>query len=130
MPGLKTRSPFGVWVLSIITAGIYYLFWAASMCGEVKTVNPQGEENRTGSNVVLSILFGAFTLYIWPAINWFKFCNSVKAEQRAAGLAPTFNTGLATLLVFLLNTHICYVQSQQNLVVAAAAQRHQAVPTA
>ncbi|WP_169731979.1 DUF4234 domain-containing protein [Glycomyces arizonensis] len=114
-------------MLSIVTLGIYYLVWTTKMCGEVRTVSPNFPDNRSGGNVVLSIIFGGFTLLIWPAINWFKFCASVKAEQQAAGLQPTFNTGLATFLVFVFDTHICYVQSQQNLVVQAAKQR-QGVP--
>ena len=123
MPELKTRGPFAVWILSIVTLGIYYLVWVAKMCAQVEAVNPQNPKNISGSNAVLSLLFGSLTLLIWPIINWFKFCESVRQEQRAAGLTPTFSAGLATLFVFLASTHVCYVQSQQNLVVAAVKSR-------
>ncbi|WP_051326039.1 DUF4234 domain-containing protein [Glycomyces tenuis] len=123
MPDIKTRSPFGVWGLSLITFGIYYYVWAFKTCGEVQAVNPNHPDNRSGGNVVLSMLFGGLTLLIWPAINWFKFCGSVKAEQQAVGLQPTFNTGLATFLIFVASTHTCYVQSQRNLVVQTVKQR-------
>lgn len=123
MPELKIRNPFGVWALGIVTVGVYVFVWVAKTCGEVQAVNPNNPKNLSGANAVLSMLFGGFTLLIWPIINWFKFCDSVKAEQQAAGLHVTFNTGLATLLYFLAGTHVCYVQSQRNLVVQAVVQR-------
>jgi hypothetical protein len=129
MPAIKTRSPFGVWGLNLITFGIYGLVWVYKTCEEVKATNPQNPDNVAPGNALLSMIFGGVTLMIWPAINWFKFCGSVKAEQQAAGLAPTFNTGVATLLCFLASTHVCYVQSQRNLVVQAVQQR-QGMPVA
>ncbi|THV25930.1 hypothetical protein [Glycomyces paridis] len=73
------------------------------------------------------ILFGFITLYIVPIINWFKLCASIRAEQQAAGLTPTFSTGIATLLCFVAGTNLCYLQAQQNLVVNAV-QARQGVP--
>ncbi|THV33538.1 DUF4234 domain-containing protein [Glycomyces buryatensis] len=124
MPQAKTRSPFGVWILSIITCGIYGMVWMYKVTEEVRSINPQNPENRTGANVILSLFFGVFTLYIWPIINWFKFCGSVKAEQQAVGLQPMFSTGLATFLA-LIGFSSIYVQSQQNQVVIAIQQRMQ-----
>ncbi|RRR98578.1 DUF4234 domain-containing protein [Glycomyces terrestris] len=123
MPELKTRGPFAVWILNLPTLGIYYFVWFAKITAEVKAVNPNGEKNVNPANMVWSLLIGALTLFIWPIVNWFKFCASIRAEQEAAGLTPTFSTGLATLFVFLASTHVCYVQSQQNLVVAAVKAR-------
>ncbi|GAA2309931.1 hypothetical protein GCM10009853_079250 [Glycomyces scopariae] len=126
MPELKTRGPFAVWILSIVTFGIYYLVWFAKTTAEVKAVNPNGEKNVNSAPMVWSLLIGALTLFIWPIVNWFKFCASIRQEQEAAGLTPTFSTGLATLFVFLASTHVCYVQSQQNLVVAAVSAKRAA----
>ncbi|MQM24283.1 DUF4234 domain-containing protein [Glycomyces albidus] len=123
MPELKTRGPFAVWILNLPTIGIYSLVWFAKITAEVKAVNPNGEKNVAPAAMVWSILIGALTLFIWPIVNWFKFCASIRQEQEAAGLTPTFSTGLATLFVFLASTHVCYVQSQQNLVVAAVKAR-------
>jgi hypothetical protein len=123
MPELKTRSPFGVWILNLPTFGIHYLVWFAKIAAEVKAVNPNNPKNVAPANMVWSLLIGVVTLFIWPIVNWFKFCASIREEQQAAGIAPTFSTGLATLFVFLASTHVCYVQSQQNLVVAAVKAR-------
>jgi hypothetical protein len=127
MQELKHRSPFGVWGLTVITFGIYGLFWYAKTAAQIQGVNPDNPKNVSGTSLVVWILFGFITLYIVPIINWFKLCASIKAEQQAAGLAPTFNTGLATLLCFVAGTNICYIQAQQNLVVTAV-QSRQAVP--
>lgn len=126
---VKPRGAFAVWILGVVTVGIYTLVWIAKMCAEVQNVNPQGQKNVSGANAILSMFFGAFTLMIWPIINWFKFCESVRHEQQAVGLAPTFNAGVATLLYFLAGTHVCYIQAQQNLVVQAVQQR-QGMPVA
>jgi hypothetical protein len=123
MPELKTRGPFAVWILNLPTLGIYSLVWFAKITAEVKAVNPNGEKNVAPASMVWSLLIGVLTLFIWPIVNWFKFCASIRDEQQAAGLTPTFSTGLATLFVFLASTHVCYVQSQQNLVVAAVKAR-------
>lgn len=127
MEELKIRSPFGVWGLTLISFGIYGLFWYAKTAAQIKAVNPNNPANVSGTSLVVWILFGFITLYIVPIINWFKLCASIKAEQQAAGLAPTFNTGVATLLCFLAGTNLCYIQAQQNLVVNAV-QARQAVP--
>ncbi|WP_100444475.1 DUF4234 domain-containing protein [Glycomyces xiaoerkulensis] len=127
MPELKTRNPFGVWVLNLVTIGIYGLVWAHKTCQQVQAVSPQNPKNVSPAGAVLSMIFGGFTLMIWPAINWFNFCASMRAQQQAAGLQPTFSTGVATLLVFVVSTHTVYVQGQQNLVVQAVQQRQGAV---
>lgn len=122
MPQLKTRSPFGVWALGLVTLGIYSLVWVAKMCGEVRTVNPNNPKNVDAANAILSMFFGAFTLYIWPILNWFKFCDSVRQEQQVVGLQPTFSTGLATFLA-LIGFQSIYVQAEQNKVVQAVQAR-------
>ncbi|QSB04394.1 DUF4234 domain-containing protein [Natronoglycomyces albus] len=133
---VKHRQPAVTWILGIVTLGIYNLIWMAKICDEVQNVNPQGRKNVGGANAVLSCLFGFITLMIWPIINWFKFCESMKQQQQAVGIAPSFSTGVATLLVFVFGTHVIYVQSQQNLVVttaeanAAAATHHPQQPLA
>ncbi|MCC3763137.1 DUF4234 domain-containing protein [Glycomyces sp. TRM65418] len=127
MEELKIRSPFGVWGLSLITFGIYGLVWYAKTAAQIKAVNPNNPQNVSGTSLVVWMLFGVITLYIMPIINWFKLCASIRAEQQAAGLAPTFSTGVATLLCFVVGTNVCYIQSQQNLVVAAVKAR-QPVP--
>jgi len=127
MQELKIRNPLGVWGFTLITLGIYGLFWYAKTAAQIKGVNPDNPKNVTGTSLVVWMLFGFITLYIVPIINWFKLCASIKAEQEAAGLTPTFNTGLATLLCFLAGTNLIYLQSQQNLVVAAV-QARQSVP--
>lgn len=120
---LKTRGPAAVWLLSLVTFGIYYLVWLYKTASDIQALSPQHPKNVSPANLVLSFMFGALTLYIWPIINWFKFTGSIRAEQEAVGLPATSSTGLATLLVFVVSTHTIYLQSQQNLVVEAVKAR-------
>lgn len=121
MNTLKKRNPFAVWILGIITIGIYQLVWMTKMCREVEDVVPAHPGNVSGASAVCSTLFGGFTLMIWPLVVFMKFGESVRNEQKAAGLQPTYSNGLAILFYFLAGTHVCYVQAQQNKVVTAKA---------
>lgn len=120
---LKIRNPFGVWILGVITLGIYELVWMAKLCREVAETNPGGSNNVSGTNAVLSTIFGGFTLQIWPLINLLRFGSSVNDEQASVGLTPGYSNGLAVLFYFLAGTHVCYIQSQQNKVVNAKTRR-------
>jgi len=119
MNELKTRNPFLVWLFGVITLYIYQLVWMAKLCRETEVVNPAHPGNVSAASAVCSTLFGGFTLMIWPLIVFLKFGESVRNEQRQAGLAPTYSNGLAVLFYFLAGTHVCYVQAQQNKVVNA-----------
>jgi hypothetical protein len=117
--GMKHRNPFLVWLFGIITLGIYNLVWMVKLCREVEDVNPAHPKNVSGASAVCSTLFGGITLLIWPLVVFLKFGESVRNEQQIAGLQPTYSNGLAVLFFFLAGTHVCYIQSQQNRVVAA-----------
>jgi Domain of unknown function (DUF4234) len=94
---MKRRNPAAVWIgLPLITFGIYGLVWFYKVHAELFAY-----DRRTGdaaTNALLSLIFGAITLGIWPLVMFIKLAGRIAQAQRAAGLQPSCSTGLAVLL--------------------------------
>ncbi|TDC74703.1 DUF4234 domain-containing protein [Actinomadura sp. 7K507] len=111
---MKRRNPIGAWLgLPIITFGIYGLVWFFKVHNELHAY-----DRRIGNsavNALLSMLFGAITLGIWPLIMWVKLAGRIAAAQRAAGLAPSCSAGVGFLLG-IIGFGVLYYQIQLNKV--------------
>ncbi|POM23068.1 hypothetical protein BTM25_52740 [Actinomadura rubteroloni] len=112
---MKRRNPVGAWLgLPIITFGIYGLVWFYKVHAELFNY-----DRRTGdaaTNALLSLIFGFVTLGIWPLIMYVKLGGRIAQAQRAAGLQPSCNGGLAFLLG-ILGFGVLYYQIELNKVV-------------
>lgn len=71
----KVRSPAAVIILSIITLGIYHLYWFYQVGREMK------EYNGSGLGPVANLLLGIFV----SIVLLFTLPNDVKATYEAAG---------------------------------------------
>ena len=89
----KFRSPIAVWLLGIITFGIYFLVWYYNINKETKDlgsdVNPGG--------AVCAVLFGGFII-VPPFISLYNTGTRIAQSQRAAGLPETCNPLVGLLL--------------------------------
>lgn len=75
-------------LLSIVTLGIYSIVWMYSWIERcnIYLQNNGVQPKLTGMNYVLSVIFGAVTLGIWPLINFYKIVetqNAVNATYNA-----------------------------------------------
>jgi len=85
MSEIKRRNPFVVILLSFITLGIYYLYWAWQTKREI---------NSLGAQIPTTILF------LIPIVNWYwmwKYC-----EGYAKYVKKDENAGLMTFLAFFV----------------------------
>ncbi|MFF5263694.1 DUF4234 domain-containing protein [Actinomadura viridis] len=109
---MKKRNPVGAWLgLPIITFGIYGLVWFFKVHAELFAY-----DRRTGDaavNALLSLLFGAVTLGIWPLIMFVKLGGRIAQAQRAAGLQPSCSGGIGFLLG-IFGFGVLYYQIQLN----------------
>ncbi len=134
---VKIRNVFGVAVLSIVTLGIYLIFWWYFVNREMADYGRSKGTKELGDSPgksVLAITLGA--LVIVPAvlsiINTFK---RVQAAQRLAGSASTINGWIGLLLLFVFSpAFYAYMQSGLNeawraATSAAAAAAVPAAPT-
>lgn len=112
---MKRRNPAAVWIgLPIITFGIYGLVWFYKVHAELYAY-----DRRTGdaaTNALLSMIFGAITLFIWPLVMYIKLGGRIRQAQQAAGLQPSYSTGLG-LLLSILGFGMLYKQIELNKIV-------------
>lgn len=105
-PAFKVRSPAAVIIFSIITFGIYYLYWVYQVGREMKEYNGSGI--GPVANLLIAIIFGI--------ILWFTIPNDVRAtyarDGKDAGVSAL--TGLWNLIP-LLGTIIWTVKVQRRL---------------
>ena len=104
----KTRSPFGVWVLTLITFGIYGMVWHYKVNRELRDYHPSIQVNP---GLALLALF-------FPIAAWCTVYNTGKRVAQAQQLAGMGNGGcsgaLGVLLCFVFGLHPLYYQSELN----------------
>jgi hypothetical protein len=106
----KVRNPWAVWIFSIITLGIYFLYWYFKVNSEVKEYNPSIEVSP-----------GIATLaQIIPIANIISFWNFGgrlnKVEEHAGSSSRTSPLAGLLLQIFILGTGVVYYQMQLNKV--------------
>ncbi|MEU5879334.1 DUF4234 domain-containing protein [Spirillospora sp. NPDC047279] len=112
---MKRRNPVGAWLgLPIITFGIYGLVWFFKVHKELYEYDRRVGDSSV--NAILSLLFGAITLYIWPLVVYCKLGGRIAQAQRAAGLPATCSGGVGFLLG-IFGFGVLYYQIQLNKVV-------------
>ena len=112
---MKRRNPVAAWLgLPIITVGIYGLVWYYLVHSEL--ANFDRRRKISAGLALCSVLFGMFTLGIWPLVNWVKLAGHIRNAQRAAGLEPSCSGGLGFLLG-IIGFGVLYYQVELNKVV-------------
>jgi hypothetical protein len=110
----KVRSPAAVIIFSIITFGIYALYWYYQLGREMK------EYNGSGLGPVANLLLGIFVGIVLV----FTIPNDVKATYEAAGKMTNISalTGFWNLIPFVgWIIWVVKVQSRLNILWAEAA---------
>ena len=118
---MKPRSPVGVWLLNIITFGIYGLVYWYKIHAELA----EFDQRRHISPVfeLMSIFLLGWTIVL-PLMSIGGLAGKVRNAQNAAGL-PQSCSGLAgILLAFLFGTHVIYYQGKLNGII----QTNEATP--
>jgi hypothetical protein len=106
----KRRDPFAVWLLSIITFGIYGLVWYYKINREARDL---GAGTSPGTSL-LAITLGGFII-VPPFVSIYNTGDRIAASQRAAGIAPTCNPLVGLLLwIFVFSTGSVYYQAEMN----------------
>jgi Domain of unknown function (DUF4234) len=104
----KTRNPWGVWLLSLITLGIYGLWW-------YYTINSELREYDDRINVQPGIALLAAFFPITNIVSWVKSGGRIGQAQRFSG-SKFRCSGLVGILLALIGFGIVYYQSQINKV--------------
>ena len=108
------RSPFGVFVLAIVTLGIYYLVWYYKVNRELR--------DAAGIDVdpfvaVLAITIG-WLIIVPPFVSWYHTFERIQQAQRQAGLTSEANPILGFILylvaLYFLPVELLYAQDELN----------------
>ena len=107
---VKERNPFGVWGLSLITLGIYYLVWYYKVNKEMRRSYDLDVDPAMS---VVAITLGSFLL-LPPFISTYKTGRRVERSQFKGGVKDRISPIISFLLYFLFGVHIIYIQSNLN----------------
>jgi hypothetical protein len=117
----KVRNPLGVVGLSIITIGVYYLFWWYYINREMRDLGQaKGVDlGQNPTNSLLAVFPGA--LIIVPAIvTMWTTSGRIENSQEAVGMDRRASGPIIFILLFLIGpVGIWYAQSELNKVWAA-----------
>lgn len=120
-PG-KRRGPWAVWLLAVVTCGVYGLVWYYKANRELRD-SGAGAGGRPVL-AVLALLPGVVLLYVPLFTSVYRTGARIRRVQAHAGLEPSCWPGLGLVLVFALGSFPVYYQAQLNkawIATAAAA---------
>jgi hypothetical protein len=127
----KLRNPLGVVGLSIITLGIYYVFWWYFINREMRDFGrARGVDlGQSPGNSVLALTLGAFIIV--PAIvTLWRTSDRIQRTQEVAGVdRPATGPLIFVLLLLLAPVGIWYAQSELNKAWTAQARGGSAAPS-
>jgi hypothetical protein len=111
---VKIRNPFGVFVLAIVTLGIYYFVWYYKVNRELR--------DAAGIDVspivaLLAITVG-WLIIVPPFVSWYRTFERIQQAQRQARLTSEANPILGFILyviaLFVLPIELLYAQDELN----------------
>ena len=112
-PYLK-RNPLGVLGLSIITLGIYGLYWFYKVNEEIRDFT--GDQTISPSRSLLALIPGAF-LIVPPFIAYYNTANHLAQMERQRGISNEISPALVVILGLVIWIAMgAYVQEHLNRV--------------
>jgi hypothetical protein len=113
---VKLRNPLGVVGLSIITIGIYYVFWWYFINREMRDLGRSRNVDlgQNPGNSVLAITLGA--IIIVPAlVSLWRTSDRIQRSQETAGVERGANGPIIFILLLLIGpVGVWYAQSELN----------------
>jgi len=125
----KIRNPLGVIGLTLITLGIYGIFWyyyANKELAEIGKAHDTDECGDSPGTSVLAVTLGAFVIV--PAfLSAYNFCKRLSAAERLTGAPQGMEPGLLFILYVFLSPVAAYI-AQSNLNKVLQAQESGSTP--
>ena len=100
----KVRNPWGVLGLSLVTLGIYYLYWYFKINNELTNLGESRGLTELGTTPTKSLLamFPGCILIVPPFISLYRTCQRINRGQKLTGEGVGLNPPLATVLSILV----------------------------
>jgi hypothetical protein len=108
----KKRGPIAVWLLGLVTVGIYFFVWYYKINKEARDY--LGDETIKPGISVLAVLLGWILLLIPPLVSVFNTGKRIQRMQQHAGVADTISPGIGLLLFLIWRLDMPYQQEHLN----------------
>ena len=108
----KKRSPIGVWLLALVTLGIYYFVWYYKINDEARRY--LGDEEIKPVVALLAVLVGWILLLIPPFVSTYRTGQRIQRMQEKAGVTDTISPGIGLLLFIFSRLDMPYFQEHLN----------------
>lgn len=115
LESFKRRSPWGWWLLSILTLGIGFIVWHYQINRDLAEANTRRHVSPGMAAVAITI--GAL-LILPPFVTVYNTADRIQRTQRDFGQRPSVSGGLSVLLYILLGANFIYQQYALNRLVA------------
>jgi len=125
----KRRHPLGVWGLSLITLGIYYLVWYYKINREARDY--LGDQDISPGIALLAVILG-WIIIVPPFVSTYRTGKRIERMQQKAGVSDTISPGLCLLTFLFARLDTIYMQEHLNRIWRRylQAQPQQALPPA
>jgi hypothetical protein len=110
-PYLK-RNPLGVLGLSLITFGIYYLYWYYMINDELRRF--EHDETISPLRSLMAMIFG-WIIIVPPFIAMYNTAKHVQGAERRWGIMPQLEPALTIVIMLFVSVgNGIYIQEHQN----------------
>jgi hypothetical protein len=92
------RNPLGVLGLSVVTFGIYFLYWYYKVNDEVRRFERDETINPTRS--LMAMIFG-WLILVPPFIAMYNTAKHVQAMEQRVGVGQTVEPAIAVIFMFI-----------------------------
>jgi drug/metabolite transporter (DMT)-like permease len=110
----KTRNPWGVWLIALITLGVYFFVWYYKVNRELRDYDPDIEVEP--GIALLAVLLGWIVIFIFAWVSVYRTGDRIQQAQTTSGANEPCNGWLGILLYILGGFNMVYYQSQLNKV--------------
>jgi drug/metabolite transporter (DMT)-like permease len=110
----KTRNPWGVWLIALVTLGVYFFVWYYKVNREMRDYDP--DVNVDPALALFAVLLGWIVVFVFSWVSTVRAGNRIQQAQTTSGANERCNGWLGLLLLILGAFNMVYYQSQLNKV--------------
>jgi hypothetical protein len=108
--GYKRRNPWGVFLLSFVTSGVYFFVWWYKINNELRN---NGQQNDPAV-ALLAVLLG-WVIIVPPFVSYYRTAQRIRTAQEATSASERMVPVLGLVLWIVISTFTAvYYQSQLN----------------
>jgi len=112
---VKKRNPWGIWLIALVTLGIYGLVWWYKINRELRDFSAaQGRPFDNDPALAVLALFPGGIVIVPPFFTWVYTTHRVAGAQEMTGGTDPVNAWLVVLLALLGSFHMIYLQYALN----------------